>query len=287
MNGDRPPMKRDNRQRPCPVCGRPDWCLISEDGSAAICPRISEGSAAECGEAGWLHVFGDRPADTARRRRRTVRVDAAERRDFGPLSKRFSAREKQPALGQLAKDLGVSVASLARLGIGWSAEHAAWTFPMSDADGFVTGIRLRAPDGRKWAVTGSRDGLFVPRDLAFDDRVLVCEGPTDTAALLDLGFEAVGRPSCAGGKHLVCELAQRHKVPEVVIVADNGGPGVRGAESLASTLILYCPAVRIIYPPDGISDARAWVQAGATYDAVLETIEAASVRRLTIGRSES
>ena len=158
---------------------------------------------------------------------------------------------------------------------------------MSDAKGDVTGIRLRSPDGRKWAVLGSRDGLFVPRDLAFDGRLLVCEGPTDTAALLGLGFEAVGRPSCAGGTRQVCELAQRQQVPEVVIVADNGEPGVRGAESLASTLILYCPAVRIICPPDEIGDARAWVQAGATYDVVLGTIEAAPVRRLTIGRSES
>ena len=31
---------RVTKRNPCPVCGKPDWCLISEDGKAAICARI-------------------------------------------------------------------------------------------------------------------------------------------------------------------------------------------------------------------------------------------------------
>ena len=42
---------------PCPVCGKPDWCLVAEDGSAAICARIEEGSVKRCGDAGWLHIL--------------------------------------------------------------------------------------------------------------------------------------------------------------------------------------------------------------------------------------
>jgi len=33
---------RVNKQRACPVCGKPDWCLISQDGKAAICARTSK-----------------------------------------------------------------------------------------------------------------------------------------------------------------------------------------------------------------------------------------------------
>ena len=47
-------MIRVSKQRPCPVCGKPDWCLIARDGSAAICARIAEGSVKQCGEAGWF-----------------------------------------------------------------------------------------------------------------------------------------------------------------------------------------------------------------------------------------
>lgn len=72
--------------------------------------------------------------------------------------------------------------------------HDAWTFPVSDAAGVLTGIRLRLADGRKLSVRGGPEGLFVPADLGQPERLLIAEGPTDTASLLDLGLAAVGRP---------------------------------------------------------------------------------------------
>ena len=30
------------KHNPCPICGKPDWCLISKDVEAAICARISK-----------------------------------------------------------------------------------------------------------------------------------------------------------------------------------------------------------------------------------------------------
>ena len=186
---------------------------------------------------------------------------------------------------ELAQSLGVSADSLQRLGLGWSDKHGAWSFPMRDAGGNVRGIRLRAPDGRKFAVSGSKDGLFIPEGLAFETALLICEGPTDMAAMLDLGFEAIGRPSCTGGTRLLAELLSNKRPPEVVIVGDHDEPGQRGADSLASTLVVYCPAVRVIWPPEGVKDARAWLLAGATREDVLRAIEAAPVRRLKIGRS--
>lgn len=44
---------RVNKRNPCPICGKPDWCLISQDGNAAICDRIESDKRA--GDAGWLH----------------------------------------------------------------------------------------------------------------------------------------------------------------------------------------------------------------------------------------
>jgi hypothetical protein len=31
---------RVSRTHPCPVCGKPNWCLVSADGTAAICQRV-------------------------------------------------------------------------------------------------------------------------------------------------------------------------------------------------------------------------------------------------------
>ncbi len=43
----------------CPICGKPDWCLVDaddpEDPAAAICPRVPSGR--DLGEAGYLHIL--------------------------------------------------------------------------------------------------------------------------------------------------------------------------------------------------------------------------------------
>ena len=112
--------------------------------------------------------------------------------------------------------------------------------------------------------------------------LLICEGPTDTAAMLDLGFDAAGRPSCRGGIHLLVDLTRRRQPAEIVVVSDGDGPGRQGAESLASVLVLHTPAVRVIRPPHGITAARAWKRAGATYDDVVKSINDAEILQLNI-----
>jgi hypothetical protein len=168
-------------------------------------------------------------------------------------------------LARFARSLGLSVASLAALGVGWSGDYLAWTFPMSDpATGKVVGIRLRRPDGRKFSVKGGREGLFLPVLAPSPGSLLaVAEGPTDTAALIDLGLPgAVGRPSCTGGvRHLVA-LAERRRPAALVIFADADGPGQDGAGRLAEVLAGSVPAVRVVTQP--AKDVREWLRAGAT-----------------------
>jgi hypothetical protein len=279
--------QRVSRCRPCPVCGRADWCLFTGDNDhpdAAICSRVE--SPKRCGEAGWLHVLR-RDGPTWSPRIRRIELSAArigaEKMDFEKLAAECRGAVRPVALARLAADLGLSVLSLTRLGVGWSAQRRAWTFPMRSAGGAVLGVRLRCPGGRKLAIRGGHEGLFVPDALGLaGGRLLIAEGPTDAAALLDMGFSAIGRPSCTGGTKLVAELARRLAVSEAVIVADGDAPGQRGAESLAAVLVAYCPSVRIIAPPAGIKDARAWKQCGATAGDVQVAIDAAPVRRLAI-----
>ncbi|MBS1807497.1 MAG: DUF3854 domain-containing protein [Acidobacteria bacterium] len=37
-------MRRVKKSHPCPICGKPDWCLFSVDGKVALCTRIFEGA---------------------------------------------------------------------------------------------------------------------------------------------------------------------------------------------------------------------------------------------------
>jgi hypothetical protein len=280
--------RRVRPDTPCPVCGKGDWCLRSADGTAAICARTE--SARRCGDAGWLHRLQERPWQPERRRVRHVPLAPAGR---GPDLTRLAAQCREAVdpvrLEQFAAALGLSGTALCRLGIGWSSEHRAWSFPMTDPEGNVLGVRLRRPGGAKFAVRGGKEGLFIPSDMlpSSAEALFVCEGPTDTAALLDLGYPAVvGRPSCTGGIRLLVALMRTRQPAEVVIVADCDEPGRRGADNLASVLVAYTPAVRVITPPAGIKDARAWLQAGATRDDMNQAIELATARRLVTLRVE-
>jgi DNA primase len=50
---------RVTRQKPCPICKRPDWCSVDDDGSIIICMRVSNGSVSETKNGGYLHVLRD------------------------------------------------------------------------------------------------------------------------------------------------------------------------------------------------------------------------------------
>lgn len=283
--------RRVSRRRPCPVCEKPDWCLYAGDESAptaAICARVESDKRVGTDGAGWLHVLrNDGP--TWPGWKRTVHIAARQLQPAAPASAEAIAREAEAAVAAtspetlrcFAAGLGLTADSLGRLGVGYMKTRRAWGFPMKDGGGRIVGVRLRYAKG-KAAIRGGREGLFIPEGLHAGGRLLIAEGPTDTAALLDLGFNAVGRPSCTGGvKHLV-ELAKRLKPVEVAIIADADQVGRRGASSLASTLLAYVPIVRVVLPPDGVKDARAWKQAGATRADVNTLIEGAKPRTLKI-----
>ncbi|MBI1926850.1 DUF3854 domain-containing protein [Candidatus Poribacteria bacterium] len=53
---------RVSTHAPCPICDKPDWCGIFDDGSAAICMRVESDRPTQNG--GWLHFLYDRPIPT-------------------------------------------------------------------------------------------------------------------------------------------------------------------------------------------------------------------------------
>ena len=50
-----------NAKVSCPICAKPDWCLVSSDDpdnpSAAVCSRINQGSVRELPGCGYLHIL--------------------------------------------------------------------------------------------------------------------------------------------------------------------------------------------------------------------------------------
>ncbi len=59
---------------------------------------------------------------------------------------------------------------------------------------------------------------------------------------------------------------------EVVVVSDNDEVGRQGATELADVLVLHFQ-VRVVYPPVGVKDLRAWLLRGLTGEELLRVID--------------
>lgn len=258
--------KRVTKKDKCPVCGHDSWCIYTTD--AVICMRVESKfpKTFKTGEKGWLHKERcSQPNLTTTKCATTVAQDSIDCRAL--ISKWDQNTRNRELVYTLARVLGVSPGSLNALECIFAEDHEAWAFPMKDGYENMVGIRLRSLGGDKWAVRGSHAGCFIPAIKA-ERQALVVEGPTDTAAALDLGYYAVGRPSCSGGGPQIKQLVLRHKIRRAVIVADNDEPGVRGARLL--TEMLPVPCAIVILP---CKDLRAFVKLGGTREMLDSKIE--------------
>lgn len=261
-------------KHPCPICEKKDWCGYSDDGHLVICMRVQSDRPAKNG--GWTHIIKDfdtqlpilpPPPPTMLKK---VGVNIKKTKDFGGYHKSLYAKWSPAVPMWLGETLGVAPSAVERLGCVPDFSAKGWAWPMRDGDGKIIGIRYRNNDGKKWAAKDSKNGLFYPEDIAKTKRLVICEGPTDTAAAMTIGLNAVGRFSCSGGADMLNVLIRRLWVTEVVIVSDNDGekqtpqgrvfePGLDGALRLAKDLSVRC---KVVLMPS--KDIRKWVGEGNT-----------------------
>ena len=275
---------RVSKREPCKICSRGDWCGITRDGSVAHCMRVE--SPHPCPSGGWFHFLKERPQrPTARhgpkppvRQRRLFDAELTMAGFRAEFEGDGVKRDIFDSLIEIADDLRLPAACIDRLLVGRSDFNRAWAFPMLDGAGKTVGIRLRAYGGSdKWAVGGSRDGLFYdpdvqPSEAAYNGvngrEIVVVEGATDCIAGYALGLPCVGRSACSTGGEALRELCARLMVTRVTIVSDNDDykfrpdgtpwrPGIEGAQALARQLRR---TYRIVTPPK--KDLREWYYSG-------------------------
>lgn len=264
------------RDRPCPVCGKPDWCTITADGGTIHCRRGEHLPAPhgyrrkDTAPDGAARFVRDRHDDSlayepAIYRVAVVRtpVRKAPTRCWADVAAEF-ADAARGRLRLLAADLGVRLDVLEAMGVGWTGR--AWSFPYRDGEGQIVGIATRLPDDGKKAVPTSRNALFYAPDRwrQGDGPLYVVEGASDTAALTGLGLAVVGRPSNTGGAgHLAVLLREWPVDREIVVVGehdekpDGRWPRRDGAAAVAKQLaaLLY-REVAWTLPPEGVKDSR-------------------------------
>ena len=283
-------MIKVSKESPCPICGKADWCGVAEKGKFAICMRVQSKKPSKNG--GWIHALD---LDDAKKYkyRNTKPKKRPKVRDMFLAHQGFDKRCSDTLVTMLANDLGVTEESLKRLSIGYDGQN--YTFPMRDAHDKIIGIKKRASNGSKFCENGSQLGIYWPIgiDSKAGSTLYITEGESDTAAILSMDLQAIGRPSCRGGVEIIKEFLSG-SWRDVIIVGDKEKPmkkckscsmprkwafdecprcgaseytrlrpGIDGAESLAEAIDGSTRSLRVIHPP-GNKDIRQWYKGGAT-----------------------
>lgn len=262
---------RCTRKHPCPICGKPDWCVYLNDGSIVLCMRKENGHPSSGDAGGWVYRMGTE--GVCHNRPSTIYEEKPHipQKSVEALMSEWTKDTPGIWLATFAKELGVTRASLERIGCAWCAGQSCWAFPMRDAAGSPVGIRLRSQT-RKYSVTGSRTGLFFDPGTRIrnPDVAWLTEGPTDTAAILSIRPQSlvIGRSDLLSAwKPLKAALEQRNVSCVNICVDDESeqagrttSPGRSGSLRLAKTLGLPCKFVHV----PGFKDIRDFVRHGGT-----------------------
>lgn len=268
----------------CPVCERADWCSVSDDGKVARCMRVESAreSTGADGTLGWLHAL-ETPMAVEVPQEKVTKATLAEVKSVARSA--YEHKLASAVRAKLAQELGVSVASLDSLRVGYGCDRsgAEWSsWPSRDGRGNVVGVSRRYSDGSKKTMPGHRCGVYYPLERkGLLGPVLIVEGGSDVAAALTVGLPAIGRPSNTGGADVI-QTVLGEKVKAAVVVGERDEnperrgtlqscpvdcrgclvcwPGLAGAKIVAKKL-----GCRFVLPPEGVKDFRECVRKGVAW----------------------
>lgn len=219
---------RVDEKCPCPICGHPDWCMISKNGKTAICPRTE--SNRRWGDIGYLHQVKDN-------QKRVIPIAQQRKILSSPAIERYLAELGKPPkslMEQHCAMLGLERRSLDWFDARYEKKSATLVFPMRDGNLKLVGCRNRRRDGKKWSLKGGREGLYVGRKLDLKMPLVVTEGATDAVAAYQAGLvNVVGRSNCmCGGRHLARLMRNNPRTP-IILLADPDEVGEDYGKDLA------------------------------------------------------
>lgn len=232
---------------PCPICGKGDWCGRSDDGLAVICMRAENDSPTKNG--GYLYVFREGAWQTPQKRlfaNSMVNIPSPPPKTPKIAPKWVNQRKQLTTedvvsfisgdmrLGgadsfgvrELCGEDGIIECCTAwRFGMYESKSHPNCAgIIMRNAGGEAVGVRFRnVLTKAKTSLYGGSDGLFFDWTI-FKRKVnqlFVVEGASDAICLASLGFDVVGRSSCATGTEQIRQLINITRPRDIVYVSDN------------------------------------------------------------------
>lgn len=176
-------LVRVRRGTPCPICDKPDWCSVSEDGAIVICMRVSDGSFADTKDGlGHIHRLKERayPINQVPTNPEPPPVAPPERRDAVyrallealPLASRHRADLQRRGLSPLTIELNAYASLPAPPSL---CEDLARRFNLANVPGFYR------DDTGRWTLAAYRPGFLIPvRDT--QGRIQACQIRQDRGA---------------------------------------------------------------------------------------------------------
>ncbi len=148
---------------------------------------MEEGSKKYIEGSGYLHIL----KETTEWKRELAKPEAKQLPEHNEvmaiMARKLAKNISEEKLVDLAENLDISLKSLRRLYVGYAGNQDAYSFPMLRQGNRLLGIRFRNMAGRKWAMRGSKQGLFIPKpergtqewfdDLRGANRYRRCLGP--------------------------------------------------------------------------------------------------------------
>ena len=231
---------RVTRYEPCPVCGKPDYCTRTIDGTAVKCMRVESSKPIEKG--GWLHSL-DNPLPPL-----PPPKEIEKKADWTKECRAmFTHKQAHAKRCSVADSLSVSVESLEllRVGIGWDewngAEFSSW--PSRDSDGRCIGYVRRYNDGAKRTNQGGSTGVFYSSEWwSHPGPLFIVEGGSDVAACESNGLSAIGRASNTHGGEYVRRMIEKRKTTKRIVVVGerDEAPDRRGTVQSCSKTCRGC-----------------------------------------------
>lgn len=256
-------------------------CPFHEDNTPSFSIHLEEGvwHCFSCEDSGTLNSLYRRlgkEVDTS------VRLYQAKQKTEAPIIRQtnFAAKsnsqirglrlpEGQRFLNSFIAARGILRETTKLYGLGYDAERDALTFPYVDTEGHVTGIKYRYRNGFKASESGSSYGLYGLNRIVGKERVILCEGESDTLRVATQYSDsfAVGGTSGAAvsdsqwSRFSISLLFARR----IYLLYDGDEAGDKAAGN--GLRMLGDDKCVILRPPDGM-DATDYLNSGGTLEEI-------------------
>ncbi|MCP4261786.1 MAG: AAA family ATPase [Planctomycetes bacterium] len=233
--------QRVSRGNPCPICGKSDWCLVAKDGSAAICPRISQGAVRYIQEAGYLHRFNDYRGYLRRIKKRKTKKK---------MVKKLKAKKRRKVLRPTRKFFEYTDEKGNKLFRVVRVDHPSKPKKIWQ-ERFINGKWKRGTTDPRTKESLVHKTLYNQLQLLDPKRskevVHLPEGENKVEVFLKMGFLATCNP---GGAGKWCdEYSKLLKDRDVVIFSDNDWPGKKHSRQIRDSLLGKAKSIRIVELP--------------------------------------